>query len=216
MNFDLLPNTPIRILPAPALYLPAPQTLLVADMHWGKADTFRAAGVPIGDTLALDLARLSDVLRQSGARRLIILGDLFHAKAGKSPQVLSAISAWRVEHSELQITVIRGNHDRHAGDPPAAWGFECVNEPLLEPPLAFRHFPEPTPGHYTLAGHLHPSYTIRGRGRQHLKLPCFHFSHAVGILPAFGSFTGTAAVDPAPDDRLFLVADSTIVPWKLG
>ncbi|MGL4422238.1 MAG: ligase-associated DNA damage response endonuclease PdeM, partial [Gemmataceae bacterium] len=194
---------PAELLPAPALYLPAPQTLLVADTHWGKADTFRAVGVPIGDTLLMDLARLSDVLRQSGARRLIILGDLFHAKAGKSPQVLSAISAWRAEHCELQITVIRGNHDRHAGDPPPAWGFECVNEPLLEPPLAYRHFPEPTPGHYTLAGHLHPGYTIRGRGRQHLKLPCFHFNHAVGILPAFGSFTGTAAVDPAPDDRLF-------------
>jgi hypothetical protein len=31
------------------------------------------------------------------------------------------------------------------------------------------------------------------------------------VLPAFGSFTGTCVVEPAADERVFVVADSEVI-----
>jgi hypothetical protein len=33
----------------------------------------------------------------------------------------------------------------------------------------------------------------------------------VGVLPAFGAFTGTADVQPVPGDRVFVVAGDEVV-----
>ena len=125
--------------------------------------------------------------------------------------MLAAVADWRAAHPGLDVLVIRGNHDRHAGDPPPDWGFRCVGEPVADGPFALRHFPDPTPGLYTLAGHVHPAVTLYGKGRQRLRLPCFAFGDRVGILPAFGGFTGTAMVAPRAGDRVFAVADGEVV-----
>jgi hypothetical protein len=57
-----------------------------------------------------------------------------------------------------------------------------------------------------------------GHGRHGLHLPCFHFGAAVGVLPAFGGFTGTHVVQPSPGDRVFVVADDLVreVPLPQG
>jgi uncharacterized protein len=60
-----------------------------------------------------------------------------------------------------------------------------------------------------LAGHLHPCITV-GRGIDRLRLPCFHFGANVGVLPAFGVFTGMHPIDRAPGDRVFVVADNAV------
>ena len=39
------------------------------------------------------------------------------AAAGRK-STLAAIAAWRAEHRQLEILLVRGNHDEHAGDPP--------------------------------------------------------------------------------------------------
>jgi DNA ligase-associated metallophosphoesterase len=200
------------LLPAKAAYWPRRRTLLIADPHWGKPDTFRAAGVPIAtDATFADLDRLALALAETGAERLAILGDLFHAKAGRSPHLFAAVADWLERHRSLDVLLVRGNHDRHAGDPPPAWGFRCESEPVADGPFALRHMPEPTPDRYTLAGHVHPAVTLRGAGRQRLTLPAFVFGGRVGLLPAFGGFTGTAAVAPGPADRAFVVADGEVI-----
>jgi DNA ligase-associated metallophosphoesterase len=184
----------------------------VADLHWGKSSAFRAAGLPLGDDpTAHDLARLSGLLSRSSARELFLLGDLFHARAGKSRDVLDAARRWRDRHRDLAVTLIRGNHDRAAGDPPENLDIRVVAEPYLIGPFALRHHPAPTPGRYTFAGHIHPAVRLAGPGRQRLTLPCFHFTAGVGRLPAFGRFTGSAVVAPRPGDRVFAVAGSDVV-----
>ena len=106
---------------------------------------------------------------------------------------------------------MRGNHDDRAGDPPADLGMVVVDEPLTLGGLALCHHPRPQPGAYVLAGHLHPCAMLGGRAHQRLRLPCFHFGAAVGVLPAFGAFTGMHAVKPQPGDRVFLVGDGAVV-----
>lgn len=195
-----------------ALYRPAAGTLLVADPHWGKAAAFRAAGLPVpGGTTTEGLERLTRALERTGARRLVILGDLFHARSGRSPQTLAAAAAWRARHPDLPVTLIRGNHDRHAGDPPPELAIEACEPPCHDPPFLYTHHPAPLQAGYVLAGHVHPSVTLRGVGRQRERLPCFHFGPRVGLLPAFGAFTGTADVAVTRADRVFVVAGERVI-----
>jgi DNA ligase-associated metallophosphoesterase len=224
-----------------AMYLPDAQTLLVADLHVGKAQAFRRLGVPVPHgTTAASLARLSGALRDTGAQRLVFLGDFLHAATGRSAATLATLQDWRTAHAELAMTLVRGNHDRHAGDPPAALGIETVDEPLRAGNLALCHHPRPVAGAYVLAGHWHPCVSVGWRavgGR--LRLPCFWFGaeggighggvgigsaigngngdgngrgvgSAIGILPAFGSFTGMHPIERRAGDRVFAIAGEAI------
>lgn len=196
-----------------ALYLPAHDTLVVADLHWGKAATFRAKGVPLPPgTTRSDLERLSAALIEFGAGRMIVLGDLLHARAGRHERTLQTVADWRVAHTQLEIVLVRGNHDAHAGDPPAALNIRCVSGPLLVGAFACAHHPALHASHYLLAGHLHPHVQLRGRGRQSLRLPCFVFRERDAVLPAFTEFTGTGAYEAVHGDRVLAVAGDEIVP----
>lgn len=201
-------------LPERALYWPSRAMLLVADPHWGKAAAFRAGGLAVPEAgTSADLERLGRALAATGAERLVFLGDFWHARAGRSSEVLDALRRWRERHCELTVELVRGNHDRHAGDPPEEFSIRSVEAPFDEAPFRLAHFPEPDPSGYVLAGHLHPAVHLRGagRGRERLRLPCFHFGPQVGVLPAFGSFTGHATVRPAAGDRVLVVADERVI-----
>jgi uncharacterized protein len=202
----------VLLLPERALYHPGSGTLLIADPHWGKAAAFRAAGLAVpGGTTREGLARLSRALERTGAGRLVILGDLFHAREGKAPATLAAAREWRERHATLPVTLIRGNHDRHAGDPPGELRIDCCDPPCAEPPFILCHHPCDSPRGYVLAGHQHPSVTLRGIGRQRQRLPCFHLGERRAVLPAFGEFTGTAEITVAPGDRVYVVAGERVL-----
>jgi DNA ligase-associated metallophosphoesterase len=180
--------------------------LLVADAHIGKAASFRRLGVPVPQgTTTQTLQRLSEAIAASGARRVVFLGDLLHSAHAHAPATLQALAEWRAQHAALDLLLVRGNHDQHAGDPPAKMGVTVVDEPLQLGGLALCHHPQPRDGTYVLAGHLHPCVVLGGRAHQRLRLPCFHFGDHVGVLPAFGAFTGMHALRPRPGERIFVV-----------
>lgn len=185
-------------------------TMILADPHFGKGQTFRNRGIPVpsGSTSA-DIHRLAKLMRLHEPARLVILGDFFHTRESQSAEVLHSLEEWRGEFPQTEVTLVRGNHDRHAGDPPASLGIRAVSEPYSTGPFSFCHFPQATRG-YTLAGHLHPSVQIRN-GRQKLTNPCFVFGQETAILPAFGSFTGSCRITPDQTDRIFLVIPNQVM-----
>ena len=204
-------GVPLQLLPLRAAYLPEQRLLLVADAHIGKAGSFRSLGVPVPrGTTAQTLAVLDGLLEATGAAGIVFLGDLLHSALGRAADTLAAVAQWRGRHAGIALTLVRGNHDRHAGDPPADWGVEVVDEPLRVGGLALAHHPAPVEGAYVIAGHLHPCVVLGGRAHERLRLPCFHFGAGVGVLPAFGAFTGMHAVRPAPGDRVFVVAGDSV------
>jgi DNA ligase-associated metallophosphoesterase len=202
----------LHLLPERAAYWPRARTLVVADVHWGKDEAFRAAAIPIPvGPVRADLARLDTALRRTRAERLLVLGDLWHARSGMAESLFDELRAWRSSHASLAVELVRGNHDRRAGHPPPDLSITCHDEPLSEPPFVFRHVPGPSADGYVLAGHVHPAVVLRGEGRQRARLPCFWFGEVVGLLPAFGGFTGSAEVQPRPGDRVFVFAGEEVI-----
>ncbi|HET8875056.1 MAG TPA: ligase-associated DNA damage response endonuclease PdeM [Casimicrobiaceae bacterium] len=193
-----------------ALEWPRARTLFVADVHLGKAAAFRAGGIPLprGST-ASDLRRLDQLIAGTNAARLVVLGDFLHARAGRVAVLTQMFIAWRARHAGVDVVVVRGNHDTHAGDPPREWQVDCVDEPHALPPfLACHHLQKPRTG-YALCGHVHPAVRIASAGES-ARLPCFVIGRERAILPAYGRFTGMADVTPAHHDRIVAIAGEAL------
>ncbi|GAA4858555.1 ligase-associated DNA damage response endonuclease PdeM [Luteimonas vadosa] len=181
-------GVPLRLLADRALHWPERARLVVADLHLGKGDVFRAAGIPVpsGGT-AHDLERLATLLRDTRATALWVLGDFLH---GPWPDpVASAWRAFREAHADVDMLVVRGNHDR-ALDAGAA-GVREVARSIHDGPFEFRHAPPGTPGGaHVVCGHVHPVVRLRGAGR----FPLFWMQPDALVLPAFSRFSGGFAV----------------------
>lgn len=204
-------GVPLDLLPDHAAFVPDERTLLVADVHVGKSASFRGLGVPVPPgTTTHTLERLSAVLVATRASRLVLLGDFLHSARAQVPDVLTALACWRNRHAGIGITLLRGNHDRRAGDPPAELDIEAVDGPHACGPFVLVHEPAAHDGGYVLAGHVHPCVVVGGRGFDRLRLPCFHFGARVGVLPAFGGFTGTHAMPREAGDRVFAIAEGAV------
>ncbi len=203
----------LHLLPERAIYWPRKQTLFVADTHWGKAATLRSASIPIpGGTTTADLNRLTHILNRTEARRLVLLGDAIHAREGRAARTLKAVAEWRQMHSDLDILLVRGNHDRGAGDPPRELNIRCADAPVPDLPFILQHFPGAAEGGYALTGHMHPAIRLTGRGKQKATLLCYWFTPEYAVLPAFGSLTGAALVERGAHDRVYAIAANEIVP----
>lgn len=189
-----------------ALYRPSRQALLIADLHLGKADLFRRAGIglPRGGT-AHDLARLDALLAAHPVRTLWILGDVLHGAvfdAGWRGQW----RAWRERHAALEVVAVRGNHDRSLAD--ASLGLRNAGGSVADGPFLLRHDPLPDPALHVLCGHLHPLCELPGLRR---RFPAFWLRERMTVLPAFSHFTAGVAPRLATGDRLVACVESAVV-----
>ena len=204
---------PVCLLPERALWWPAGRVLFVADLHLGKAATYRALGQPVpAGTTRENLARLSALLRHYEPAQLVFLGDLLHAAQARTPSVLQGLAAWRESFAALDCVLVRGNHDSRAGDPPDSLGIRVVDEPFALGPFAACHHPQPHETLGVIAGHLHPALNLHGAGRDSLRLPCFCMDAGLLVLPAFGEFTGGWSVPRQPGRKLYPVGDHRVWP----
>jgi DNA ligase-associated metallophosphoesterase len=211
----MLEGEDVWLLAEKALYWPARQCLLIADAHFGKASAYRSLGQPVPQgTTSENLQRLDRLLSALPCEQVIFLGDFLHGPGSHASGTLSALRAWRARNRDLSLTLIRGNHDKRAGDPPADLRIEVVPEPLLMGPFALQHEPDAHASHHVLAGHVHPVYRLRGKGRQSLRLPCFQIGSRISLLPAFGAFTGGFAVEQSMDQQIFVIGDEDVWPVR--
>ncbi|MET0382982.1 MAG: ligase-associated DNA damage response endonuclease PdeM [Burkholderiaceae bacterium] len=207
---------PLALLPGKAAWHPPSRTLFVADVHFGKAASFRAQGLPVpAGTTQDNLARLDGLVRVHDAARLVFLGDLLHSSHAQRDGVLLALMRWRGSHAGLRCVLVRGNHDAHAGDPPAALGFVLVDEPWPVPGadgLFACHHPRRMPGGGVLAGHWHPAITLRGPARDRQRLACFCLDGMTLVLPAFGAFTGSGPQAPPAGSLCYPIGGARVWP----
>ena len=194
------------------LYWQEQKTLLAADVHLGKDTTFRKSGIAVPEAVSdQDLNRLSMALSRTGAERLILLGDFLHARLGCSQMLIEKVTTWRKTLESIEVILVMGNHDQASGGPPGSWNFKTVNDVFKDGPFSFTHHPGSAKNTYTICGHIHPAVRLIGKGKQSAKLPCFYFEQDLAIMPAFGSFTGTAVIEPRKNSKVYPVADNTII-----
>ena len=204
-------------LPDKALFWSSESALFIADVHLGKEASFLAAGVPVplGPT-ADTFKNLSTVLLKTKPKILYLLGDLWHAKAGRTIGFTEDFIQWRNSHHDVEMALVEGNHDLKSGPLPNEANVREVKEPFSAGPFSLCHYPDTEADGYVLSGHLHPGVVLQGRGRQALKLPCFWFGPQTGVLPAFGEFTGCSKVSPAPGDQVLIVAEGQVLPAQIS
>jgi len=198
----------LQLLAAKAAWDPARRTLLVADLHLGKAETFQRAGIPLPSDGDLETLNALLALSQHWApAQVIVLGDLIHSRTGLTPALLQKLDALP-ELLGCPLRLIGGNHDQGCvignlrQEPPQALG-----------PWWLSHEPEPRPGQLNLCGHLHPVASL-GRGNNRLRIPCFSLDQQQArlALPSFGCLTGGHPA--AQGEILWLIADGAIVAWN--
>ncbi|MBM4365458.1 MAG: ligase-associated DNA damage response endonuclease PdeM [Deltaproteobacteria bacterium] len=182
------------------------ETVVVADVHLGKGDSFRARGLPLpAGELEDDLVRLGALLAATGARRLVVIGDLVHGTL--APATVARVTQWR-EATRAEWLLVRGNHDRHGV--PADWGVDIVDEVLVDGPFAFVHEPAAVAGSFTWSGHLHPTVAIRGTADR-LRFPAFLVGASLGVLPAFTRFSGGPVIRGEAGWRRFACAPGEVL-----
>ncbi len=212
LEISLAPNLHVTLLPQRALFWAEEATLFAADLHLGKADVFQRSGVPIPATVTTDdLRRLGALLEQTHPRRLVILGDFFHAAGSRSSGVFDALHSWRTTHRVVEVLLVSGNHDIHAGPPPEELEIIACGETLMLGPFHCVHAPQTNPAPYTLCGHLHPAaLLVEPNGARGVRLPCFHVGRQQTILPAFSTFTGSKTVPRRPGERIFVTTGDEV------
>jgi DNA ligase-associated metallophosphoesterase len=200
----------VVLLAQKALYWPREKMLVIADIHFGKAAAFRSFGIPVpSGTTTQNLDALDELVREHGAEHILFLGDFLHAKAAHAASTQAALLAWRQRNPELQLTLVRGNHDKHAGDPAGSLNIAMVDEPHTIGALSFCHHPDIAAPGYVLAGHVHPAYMLVTRFDR-LRLPCFVVGATRMILPSFGAFTGGHTIAREPEEAIYVTSGEAV------
>jgi uncharacterized protein len=212
MPFNLL-NQDLLLLPQKAIYWQQEKTLIAADVHLGKVGHFRKAGIAVPLNMEQsDLGVLSDLVHEYKPEKLLFLGDLFHSDINAD---WDWFILWRSQFPELQIILIRGNHDIIDDSYYHKLNIILHNELLMGPFLMLHHplsnTEQQQAAGYVFCGHIHPGVSLVGRGRQHITLPCFAFGKQQAILPSFGKFTGKVAIRSNKTDRIFAVAKDKVL-----
>lgn len=200
----------VLLLPQKAMYFVKERILLLSDLHMGKINHFRRSGIPVpikaNDTNTETLIDLLNALRPE---RVIFLGDLFHSHYNDEWEVMGQV----IRHFEsISFELVLGNHDIMSEHQYTRHGIKVADQ-LFIGSIVLTHEPLQviTEGVFNLAGHIHPGARLYGKGRQAVTLPCFYFGEQLGLLPAFGAFTGLAAIKPKKEDQVYVIVEGKIL-----
>ncbi|HHG90362.1 MAG TPA: ligase-associated DNA damage response endonuclease PdeM [Devosia sp.] len=179
------------------LFWEAEDTLLVADLHLEKMSSFARSGqlLPPYDTGAT-LKQLACDLAETGAARVICLGDSFHRD--EATNTLSTDNKNRLAEmiAGRDWLWLAGNHD----PAPHTLDGACRPEIMIEN-LTLSHEPNREIAGL-VCGHLHPAARVHINARS-VRRPCFVHDERLMMLPAYGVSTGSLNILSKAFDGLF-------------
>jgi DNA ligase-associated metallophosphoesterase len=201
----------LELLKEKAIFWRSERILLIADVHLGKINHFRKAGIPVPTKAnEKNMEVLLSLIQSVKPQRVIFLGDLFHSHYNEEWESTRTLIK---SFPEISFELVVGNHDILSEVQYERSNLKLHRDTLIKSPFVLSHHPlETIPDHqYNLAGHIHPAIQLVGKGRQEVTLPCFYFGERQGILPAFGSFTGFARIRPKKNDQIYALVENSIV-----
>lgn len=204
-------NETFKLLPQRAIWWKKHNMILLADMHLGKVNHFRKAGIPV-PVKANDKnwEVLIDLVQTLKPQRVVCIGDLFHSYYNYDWELVGEFTR-AFQHVSFEL--VAGNHDVLTYRQYNRGNIILHVEGLRVDQFLFSHFPlaDPPPGVYVISGHVHPGVQLSGRGKQRIMLPCYYFGEHQGYLPAFGMFTGLSRIQPKKEDQIFAIAENSVI-----
>ncbi|WP_240903176.1 ligase-associated DNA damage response endonuclease PdeM [Sphingobacterium sp. SGG-5] len=171
------------------IYWPEEDTLILSDLHLGKAAHFRKHGIALPKQVAeRDIERLAKLITHYAAKQVVITGDLVHAGANKEVELFASLT---LQFPETAFILIKGNHDRFIDKKLSAIGLHAVYSIWNMGPICFTHqYTRELADKWTISGHLHPGVRVQLPTKKYLRCPCYVVTEKQIILPAFSLFTG--------------------------
>jgi DNA ligase-associated metallophosphoesterase len=197
-----------------SIYWKDQKTLILSDLHLGKAAHFRKHGIAIPMDIAItDLNRLESLIAYYQAKQVIVVGDLIHA--GINQEVL-LLESFRQRHPELQLHLVKGNHDRLSQQMTTRFGIVHHKEIFETQQIKFKHHPADAAdsSSFRISGHIHPGISLVIPPKRQVRLPCFLVSDHQIILPAFSTFTGLDSKDLSSLYQSYAISDDHIFPIR--
>jgi len=196
--------------PLKAIYWKKENTLIISDLHLGKAKHFVKAGIalPAKALEKKNLEHLNILTNHYQPSKIIFLGDLFHSVYNKA---WDRFCEYTSKFPAIEFILVEGNHDFLEEKKYEEAKLRVVAELVLKP-FIFTHEPlESQEAFYNLAGHIHPGVRLIGPAKQSNRFPCFYFGKKGGLLPAFGAFTGLMILSPKKKDQVFIVSEDEVI-----
>jgi DNA ligase-associated metallophosphoesterase len=200
-------NIQFQLLAQRAVFWPAQAAIFVADVHIGRPLSYQQNPARV---LVDVLTRLSQLIDATQARKLFFLGDLFHMRKQYSAEYIDPFTLWRHRYAHVECTLVRGNHERAMGDPPARCGLQCVNPGQYVADVALLHEPRKPYG-FAMMGHLHPSILVSSARATAVAAPCFIWHPNYLVLPAFEDIMPGRIVAHQPHEERAFIRDSEVV-----
>ncbi len=192
------------------IFWPERNTLILSDLHLGKAAHFRKHGIPIpSETSQADLQRLAVLIDHYQAGNILVVGDLIHA--GINQEVL-LLEEFKQKYPAIHFHLVVGNHDRQAEKLAKKIDLIYHSGTLELDQIHFVHEPIQDNANFTISGHIHPGVSIKLPPKKHLRLPCFWISASQIILPAFSTFTGLDSRRMSSEYTCYALHDEIILP----
>ncbi len=193
------------------VWIPELAAVFIADLHFGKAAHFRKSGIPIPEPIHYaDLEQIGQLIHKLRPDDMYFLGDLFHSEWNEGWETLNR---FLMNFPTVRFHLIKGNHDILPAEFYGKSVFIIHNEPIELADFILSHEPmkDIPAGKLNLCGHIHPGIRMTGRGRQSLRIPCFHLRQNQLTLPAFGNFTGLAMIRPAQNDSIYGITPEKVI-----
>ncbi|MDH7556840.1 MAG: metallophosphoesterase [Candidatus Methanosuratincola sp.] len=190
----------------PALFLPKYRALVIADLHIGYESSLSQKGVFLPQNSYTTMRnRIEELLRATGAKRLVILGDLKHEFGKPSPQewvevkdLLETLGAMGVE-----THVVRGNHDNYVIAILSRYGVHLHEHYLIMDHIVLMHghlgIELPESAKVIVIGHEHPAVSSLDSSGARYKFKCFLVGKYRGkrlvVLPAFSPLSAGSGIN---------------------
>lgn len=196
--------------PCKLMFWKSEETVILSDIHIGKASHFRKNGIGITASLfKAEIEKLENCILKYNPQKVIIVGDLFHSYKNNEVELFGN---WIKQFQYIEWHLVKGNHDILPENEYSNIGI-ATHLQLQIKNIVFTHeLPQKAQEHiYYITGHIHPSIKVAIGKNNQKTLPCFFFGQQHAILPSFGLFTGTHTVKPTKKDCVYAITPHALI-----
>ncbi len=210
----------VRIIPGlPALYIPAEDMIVLADLHLGFESEASKSGIHVPRLqLKKSIELIMKLTENVSCRKLLINGDLKHTFEKLTIQEREEVSIFLSKAKDYftDIILVRGNHDNYVSIVTERFDVD-LREQYATGNVLFVH------GHKNIndysrykvivIGHEHPALKISDELGAFMKLPCFlatpgKHGEIILVLPAAGYYQTGNEVTLEPSNYLSPIMQS--------